>query len=123
MISDGKYHDNNLLDLLVFAPNAIYLIDKNYVDFEVLYRISYAEVFFILRKKSNLDNSTVERKFNIATATGLSMDKTVAHNWHRFKKLFPGPQRLVENDDRENEVGILFLTNNMEVSALEVAKL
>lgn len=112
-----------MLDLLVPVPGAIYLMDKAYVDFEALYRIDTAGAFFISRAKSNMDYRTVERNFNIDPATGLRMDRTVALNGHRSKRLYPGPLRLVEYHDRENDVDLLFLTNNMEVSALEVAKL
>ena len=44
-------------------------------------------------------------------------------NAQRSKKLYPIPLRLVKYHDQEGDVDLLFLTNKMEVSALEVAKL
>lgn len=32
-ITDGKYHDSNVLDEIVPQPDAIYLMDKAYIDF------------------------------------------------------------------------------------------
>lgn len=78
---------------------------------------------FVSRAKSNMDYSVVEQNFNIDPASGLRTDRTVTLNGHRSKKLYSGPLRLVEYHDREGDVDLLFLTNNMEVSSLEVAKL
>lgn len=50
-ITDGKCHDSNALDLINFYANAIYLMDKAYVDFEALYRINNAGAFFVSRAK------------------------------------------------------------------------
>jgi hypothetical protein len=33
LITDGKYHDSNVLDLIVPQSNAIYVMDKAYIDF------------------------------------------------------------------------------------------
>src|SRR5690606_32607598 len=123
LVSDGKYHDSNVLDLLMPVPGAVYLMDRAYVDFEALYRMDTAGAFFVSRAKSNMDYSVVEQNFNIDPASGLRTDRTVSLNGLRSKKLYPGPLRLVEYHDREGNVDLIFLTNNMEVSALEVAKL
>jgi len=123
LVSDGKCHESNVLDLLVPVPGAVYLLDKAYVDFEALYRMDTAGAFFGSRGESNMDYSVVEQNFNIDPASGLRTDRTVTLNGHRSKKLYPGPLRLVEYHDQESDVDLLFLTNNMEVSALEVAKL
>ncbi|SHG14523.1 Transposase DDE domain-containing protein [Salegentibacter echinorum] len=37
MITDGKYHNSNILDVLVPVTGAIYLMDKAYIDFAALY--------------------------------------------------------------------------------------
>jgi len=38
-ITDGKVHDVNALDDLVFEPGSIYVMDRGYLDFSRLYRI------------------------------------------------------------------------------------
>lgn len=64
LITDGKYHDSNALDEIPFYADAIYLMDKAYVDFEALYRINSAGTFFVNRAKSTLRYSIVEQNFN-----------------------------------------------------------
>jgi hypothetical protein len=53
-ITDGKYHDSNALDVIDFYANAIYLMDKAYVDFEALFRIHNAGTFFVTRAKNTM---------------------------------------------------------------------
>jgi len=45
LITDGKYHDSNVLDVLVPTAGAIYLMDRAYIDFEALDRIHKAGAF------------------------------------------------------------------------------
>jgi hypothetical protein len=123
LITDGKYHDSNTLDEIVPEANAIYLMDKAYVDFEALYRINQAGAFFVTRAKSSMKYEVVEQNFNIDETTGLRTDKTVILTVAKSKKLYPGNLRLVEFYDSENDELLVFLTNNFDVSALEVANL
>lgn len=123
LITDGKYHDSNVLDVIVPVSGAIYLVDKAYIDFKALYRIHLAGAFFISRAKSNMDYTVICQNYNINPMTGLISDKTILLNGYKSKKLFPDPLRLVECHDKEKDITLYFLTNNQEVSALEVTKL
>ena len=123
LISDGKYHDSNALDIIIPQPDAIYLMDKAYVEFEALFRINQAEAFFVTRAKSSLRYDVVEQNFNINQDTGLRTDKTITLVVPKSKKLYPGKLRLVEFYDNQNDELIVFLTNNFEVSSIEVANL
>ena len=123
LITDGKYHDSNALDVISFYANAIYLMDKAYVDFEALYRINNAGAFFVTRAKETMRYSVVAQNFNIDQTTGLRADKTVELTIAKSKRLYPKTLRLVEFYDNENNEILVFLTNNFSVSALEVARL
>ncbi len=52
-ITDGKIHDVNILDKIVFEIGAFYVMDKAYIDFEKLFEIREALAFFVVRAKSN----------------------------------------------------------------------
>jgi len=123
LITDGKYHDSNALDVINFYANAIYLMDKAYVDFEALFRINNAGAFFVTRAKDSMRYEIVEQNYNIDETTGLRTDKTVRLTVAKSKKLYPEELRLVEFYDDINDELLVFLTNNFEVSALEVAYL
>jgi len=122
-ITDGKYHDSNVLDVMMFYANAIYLMDKAYVDFEALYRINNAGAFFVTRAKDTMQYAVVEQNFNINEATGLRADKIVELTVAKSKRLYPEKLRLVEFYDNENDELLVFLTNNFAVTPLEIARL
>ena len=123
LITDGKYHDSNVLDVMMFYANAIYLMDKAYVDFEALYRINNAGAFFVTRAKETMQYRVVEQNFNIDQSTGLRADKIVELTIAKSKRLYPEKLRLVEFYDILNDELLVFLTNNFTISALEVARL
>ena len=123
LVTDGKYHDSNVLDVMPFSENAIYLMDKAYVDFQALYRMQTVDAYFVTRAKTTLKHETLEENFNIDQTTGLRTDKTIALTGYKSKRLYPEKLRLVEFYDNENEVLLVFWSNNFEVSALEIANL
>jgi hypothetical protein len=123
LISDGKYHDCNVLKVLTPISDAIYLMDKAYIDFEALYRINQADAFFVTRAKSSMKYNVIGQNFDIDQTTGLRADKTIKLTVYRSRKHYPKKLRLVEFYDNENKVLLVFLSNNFEVSALEIANL
>ncbi len=123
LITDGKYHDSNALDVLSPISDAIYIMDKAYIDFKALYYMHKQGAFFISRAKSTMDYTVIENNFNIDRNTGLRSDKIIELNGYKSKELYPEPLRVVEFYDNENDITLKFLTNNLDVSALEVANL
>ena len=123
LVTDGKYHDSNVLDVINFVPDAIYLMDKAYVDFEALYKIHLINAFFVTRAKSSMKYTIIEQNFNIDQDTGLRADKTVELTVVKSRKLYPEKIRLVEYYDSQNNNYLIFMTNNFEVTALEIAYL
>jgi len=103
--------------------NAMYLMDKAYIDFEALFRINSAGAFFVTRTKSTLRYSIIEQSFDIDQTTGMRTDKTIGLTVPKSKRLYPEKLRPVEFYDSENNELLLFLTNNFDVSALDVAYL
>jgi len=122
-ITDGKYHDSNVLDEIVPQPDAIYLMDKAYIDFAPLYRMNKADAFFVTRAKETMDYRVLESNFNIDETSGIRSDKTIKLKGPKSKQLYPETLRMVEYYDDEKDMMLTFITNNFEVSALEVARL
>ena len=53
-ISDGKLHDVNIFDQMVFEAGSFYVMDRGYNDFARLYVFHQARSFFFTCAKSNL---------------------------------------------------------------------
>lgn len=122
-ITDGKWHDSNVLDVMNFYADAIYLMDKAYVDFKALFQMHNAGAFFVTRAKSPMKYRVVEQNYNIDEATGLRTDKIIELTVPKSKRLYPEKLRLVEFYDAQNDELLVFLSNNFEVSTLEIAYL
>jgi len=121
LVTDGKCHDSNILDQIVPEPDAIYIMDKAYVDFKALYRINTHNSYFVTRAKSSVKYTIVEQNFNIDEKTGLRSDKTIELTVIKSKKLYPENLRLIEYYDADKDNYLVFMTNNFEVTALEVS--
>ena len=121
-ITDGKTHDVKILDELVFEPLAIYLMDKGYLDFERLFRIDSASAFFVTRAKINLACKRIYSA-KVDKALGLRCDQTIKLTTYYSHKAYPAKLRRVKYFDKEQGKTYVFLTNNFEITAIEVALL
>jgi hypothetical protein len=121
-ITDGKFHDVNVLDLLIPTPGAFYVMDRGYIDFERLYRIHEAGSFFVTRGKSNLQ---CRRQYSrpVDKTTGLRSDQTVVLTVPASVKVYPAPFRRVRYLDPETKKRFAFVSNNMTLPALTIAQL
>ena len=121
-ISDGKYHEVNLLDELIVEPGAFYVMDRGYIDFERLFRLSDAGSFFVTRAKSNLK---VQRRYShkVDKSTGLICDQTVVLTVFYSRKGFDAPLRRVKFKDPQTGKSLVFLTNNFVLPALTITQL
>lgn len=122
-ITDGKYNDSNFLDEIDPSPFAIYLMDRAYIDFVALYKMHKVGAYFVTRSKVTLDYRVTECNFNIDEQSGLRSDKTIKLKGPKSKRLYPETLRMVEYYDDEKDMIFVFLTNNFEVTALEIARL
>ena len=121
-ISDGKLHDVNVLDMLVFEPGAFYVMDRGYVDFARLYALHQAGAFFVTRAKSPMD---ARRVYSAATdrSTGIISDQQVMLNGYYSARKYPEHLRRVRFKDPESGKTLIFLTNNNALPALTIAAL
>jgi len=122
LISEGSVHDVNILDELLIAPAAIYLLDRGYLDFARLYRIDQAGAFFITRAKSN---TACQRIYSnpVDKTTGLVCDQTVRLSNFYAAKDYPDQLRRIRYNDPDTDNRLVFLTNLFHVPAMTVALL
>jgi Domain of unknown function (DUF4372)/Transposase DDE domain len=121
-ISDGKVHDVNVLDIITFEADAVYVMDKGYIDFKRLYKIEIAKAYFVTRAKDNLAFSRVY-SHPVDKNTGLRCDQTIKLTVAKSAKEYPIHLRRVKYYDKELKKIFVFLTNNFEFTALEIALL
>jgi transposase len=121
-VSHGKMHDVTVLDELPVEPGAFYVMDRGYVDFERLYRLTQAAAFFVTRAKRNLD-ATRRTSRPVDKSTGLRSDQTIVLAGPKSSRLYPAALRRVAFYDVEHQRRLVFLTNNFTLPALTIAQL
>lgn len=119
-VTDGKYHDVNALDEIKIVPSAIYVMDKAYIDFERLFRMSKSDAFFVVRAKSNLKFKAVASR-KIDKTTGLRCDQSIKLLVPKSRKQYPEKIRRIKYYDSEKDITLVFLTNEFDMDALEIA--
>jgi hypothetical protein len=121
-ISDGKWHDVNVLDLLAFEAGAFYVMDRGYLDFARLYTLHQAGAFFVTRAKSPMD---ARRVYSAGTdrASGVVCDQRVMLNGYYSARKYPEHLRRIRFKDPESGKTLVFLTNNTALPALTICAL
>jgi hypothetical protein len=121
-ITNGKTHDVNALDDLVFEPGAIYIFDKAYVDFARLYGIHQSLAFFVTRAKSNF---VFKRLYSrpVDKSTGIRADQIIMVTGFYTLLDYPEKLRRIRYYDVETKKRFIFLTNNFTLPAIVIAKL
>ena len=120
-ISDGKYHDVNVLDLLIPEAGAFYLMYRAYLDLQSLFRLQQAGSFFVTRAKSN---TKLRRLYSrpVDRTTGIICDQIVELVWFYSQKDYPQQLRRIRFRDSDGR-SLIFLTNNLALPATTICDL
>lgn len=109
-ISDGRTHDENVLDMIPIMAGSIYIMDRGYLDFQRLYDLHQSGGRFVIRSRKNLQfyrksSTPVDR------SEGLQCDQLIRLTGAKPKKKYPDSLRRVRLIDKENNQNIILLTN------------
>jgi hypothetical protein len=121
-VTTGKVHDVRMLDALPVTEEAIYTMDRAYIDFSRLHTLHQRGAFFVVRAKDNL---RFKRLYSAPkeTNTGIRADQTIALATYKSKNDYPGKLRRVSYVDKERGKRLVFLTNNFTIPAPTVAEI
>jgi len=122
VISDGKWADVNVLDLIAWIAGAYYVMDRGYLDFARLYRIHQDRAFFVIRAKSNLQFKAVASR-PVDMATGLRCDQSIRLSRGPSREAYPECLRRVKFHDPETGRRLVFWTNDFDLPALTIAEI
>src|SRR6202795_5077233 len=121
-VTDGKVHDVNILDQIAPEPGAFYVMDRGYLDFERLYRLTLAAAFFVTRTKENV---LLQRRYShpVDLTSGVRSDHTVVLTSFASASVYPDAFRRVTYLDAETKKRFKFLTNNFTLPAHVIAQI
>ena len=121
-ITEANIHDVNAMDIINYERFAYYIFDRDYVDYLRLYRITKSDAFFVVRAKSNLKFKRMYSKKS-DKSTGVIYDQIGKIDGFYTSKDYPEKIRKVKFFDAENKKMLIFLTNNFDLSAQQIALL
>lgn len=120
-ITEAKVHDMNAMDEIPYEVGAFYIFDRGYNDYSRLYTIHRLGATFVLRAKNNVKYKRISwirrLQHNVLS------DSKIQFTGPYKKDEYPEPLRLIKYWDEENKREFTFLTNNFELTALEIAEL
>lgn len=121
-ITPASVHEVHALDVIRFEPGSFYVLDRGYVDLKRLYKIHRHEAFFITRSKEKMNWRRI-KTFPSDKIKGVLSDQGILWNHHYASKDYPEKIRRIKFYDQTANKVLIFLTNNFDIQACEVATL
>jgi hypothetical protein len=121
-ITEGIVHEVNVLDLIQFEAGGFYIMDRGFVDYIRLYNIHKQGAYFVTRAKTNMKCRRIYSA-KVDKTTGVIFDQTIKLvNFYSLKE-YPEKLRRVKYYDADSDKTFIFLTNNFQITALQIALL
>lgn len=108
------------MDELPVETGDYFVFDRGYVDFARLYRIAQAGAWFVIRAKCNTRFYVCESR-PVDKATGLRCDQVIRLNSKEARRSYPEKLRRIRYYDADNDLSLVFFTNNVALPALTIA--
>lgn len=122
LITDGKFHDVNMLDVMIPEPGSFYIMDRAYNDFDRLYHLTLLGAFFVIRAKKNMKFHRIY-SHSVDKSIGLKCDQTIVLTGAKTAKNYPDKLRRVRYFDADTNKDLVFLTNNFLLEPIMIAQL
>ena len=120
-ITTASVYDSKVMPDIPYETDAYYIFDRGYNNFKELYRIQRMESFFVVRAKTNLQYRCVRWKRRLPK--NILTDAEIELTVYKSGKDYPEHLRLVRFYDEEQNREFMFLTNAMDLTALQIADL
>ena len=118
-ITEAKVNDVNAMDEIPYQAGSFYIFDRGYNDFSRLFMIHQLDAIFIVRVKKNVKFKHIS--WNRRLQDNVLFDSKIRFKGYYQGKDYPEDLRLVKYWDKEHKREFIFLTNNFELTALEIA--
>jgi putative transposase len=121
-VTAGQVHELQVARSLTFAPGDLVLLDRAYVDFAWLFSLHGQGVGFVTRLPKNVRYRVVKER-PTSPASPVLADQLLRLSTAYSRSHYPEPLRRVRYQDPETGKEYVFLTNRLDLPALQVAEL
>ena len=123
IVTDASLHDSKVMGLIPYEKDSFYVFDRAYMVTEMLFLIHKKDAYFVVREKQKMVFKVVnDREYN-NPETGIMADQIIVFTGDKTKKNYPEELRRVVYYDKEGNRTFVFYTNNVDITAEEVALL
>jgi Transposase DDE domain/Domain of unknown function (DUF4372) len=122
LVTDGKTHDRRAVQDLHFEPDDLLIFDRAYLDYAWLYQLHQGGVWFVTRLKINSRFEVIQTQETSVDGPILA-DQVIRLNSPQGLTCYPELLRRVHYRDPETGKEYVFLTNRLDLPALQVAEL
>ena len=122
LITASRVSDVSFLDDLPVEAGSFYVMDRGYVHFERLLRFTHAGAFFVTRAKSKM-RYQVAGPMNTSEDASILTDDCILLTGQFTHKTYPHVLRRIKFLDQTQQREFVFITNNFELTATQVAAL
>ena len=122
-ITEAKVHDQRAMDEIPYEQGAYYVFDRGYFDLKRLYHINEIEAYFVIRQRGNLQYEIINEGDTMHNADGVLSDQVIRLTNYFTKQKYPAVLRRVTYYAADKNKTFVYLTNNMEIPARQVALL
>jgi hypothetical protein len=121
-ITGALISDASFLDHFPLEAGSFYVMDRGYLHFARLIRFTHAAAFFVTRSFEKLQYQVVQQS-RVETGPGVVRDEHILLRGRYTRVHYPLVLRRIEFTDLERGRTLTFLTNNFELTAVQVARL
>lgn len=121
-ITGARESDASFLDHLPLEAGSFYVMDRAYVHFARLIKLTNASAFFVVRSKGNLHYRVVHSE-SVPPGTNIQRDDRVELTGRYTQVDYPIHLRRIELIDEKRGKPMFLWTNNFVLSALQVSLL
>ena len=122
-ITEAKVHDVNAMDIIPYETGAYYIFDRGYYDLKRLYHINKISAYFVIREKSGLNYKVIKDNDTNHNWDGILSDQLIQLTGYASAKKYPDELRRVVFYAETLNRTFVYLTNNVEISAEQIALL
>ena len=122
LITESRVSDVSFLDDLPLEAGSFYVMDRGYVHFARLLRFTHAGAFFVTRAKNKMRYQVASALAPLDDAAVLK-DECILLTGQFTHKTYPHVLRRIEFFDQTQQREFVFVTNNFELDATQIAAL
>ena len=121
LVTPASTNDIKAMEHIPYEKGSFYIFDRGYNSFADLYRIHRLEAYFIFRARDNLKFKRICSRY--CDKKGVKCDQIGMFTTGKSPMLYPEKLRKIRYYDAETDREFIFLTNNLSLSANEIALL